>query len=101
MHKKYHQMRLLSEGKKMDENTHVYCTECAHFDLKFICEPESPTNGDLWLDTNTTPNALKQHSSDTEEWISVQCKFGSECHFWDWEDSTPFSIRPKYESKMQ
>lgn len=53
----------------MDENTHVYCTECANFDLS---------------------------DSDCPE-----CEFEDKCYFWNWEDSTPFSMRPKYESKMQ
>lgn len=33
--------------------------------------PDSPANGDFWLDTSTTPHALKQFSAYTEEWVQV------------------------------
>ena len=35
-------------------------------------EPENPENGDLWIDTSTTPNALKQYSSTSSlMWVDV------------------------------
>ena len=34
-------------------------------------EPDNPKNMDLWLDTSTTPNSLKQYSSSSKMWISI------------------------------
>ena len=34
-------------------------------------EPTNPQNMDLWLDTSSTPNALKQYSSTTAMWTSI------------------------------
>ncbi len=34
-------------------------------------EPTNPKNMDLWLDTSSTPNALKQYSSTTAMWTSI------------------------------
>lgn len=34
-------------------------------------EPENPENMDLWLDTSTTPNALKQYSATSAMWVSI------------------------------
>lgn len=28
-----------------------------------------------------------------------ECKYSSECDFWDFEDSRPFSERPRYKAK--
>ena len=33
--------------------------------------PESPKNGDLWIDTSSTPNTLKKYSSANEMWVSI------------------------------
>ncbi len=34
-------------------------------------KPEEPANGDLWLDTSTTPHALKVYSSSTGVWTTI------------------------------
>lgn len=34
-------------------------------------EPPSPKNMDMWLDTSTTPNSLKQYSSTSGMWVGV------------------------------
>lgn len=34
-------------------------------------QPESPENGDLWLDTSTTPNVLRQYSALTNVWNAI------------------------------
>lgn len=34
-------------------------------------EPASPKNFDLWLDTSTVPNALKQYSETSKMWVSI------------------------------
>ncbi len=34
-------------------------------------EPENPQNMDLWLDTSSTPHALKQYSTTNAVWITV------------------------------
>lgn len=34
-------------------------------------EPENPENMDLWLDTSSTPHALKQYSATNSTWIDV------------------------------
>ena len=34
-------------------------------------EPSSPKNFDLWLDTSTVPNALKQYSETSKMWVSI------------------------------
>ena len=34
-------------------------------------EPENPNNMDLWLDTSTVPNSLKQYSSTNAMWVSI------------------------------
>ena len=34
-------------------------------------EPSNPKNLDLWLDTSTVPNALKQYSADSKMWVGV------------------------------
>ena len=33
--------------------------------------PPNPQNMDLWIDTSTTPNSLKQYSSSSGMWVSV------------------------------
>ena len=33
--------------------------------------PSSPENGDLWIDTSSTPHQLKQYSSTTEMWSGI------------------------------
>lgn len=33
--------------------------------------PEDPKDGDLWLDTSTSPNALKQWSKNSAMWIQI------------------------------
>lgn len=33
--------------------------------------PESPQNGALWMDTSSTPNALKKYSESSGMWVSV------------------------------
>jgi hypothetical protein len=33
--------------------------------------PQNPQNMDLWIDTSTTPNSLKQYSSNSGTWVSV------------------------------
>ena len=33
--------------------------------------PSNPQNMDLWVDTSTTPNSLKQYSSSSSMWVSV------------------------------
>lgn len=33
--------------------------------------PSNAVNGALWLDTSTTPHALKQYSAYTDEWVQV------------------------------
>ena len=33
--------------------------------------PTSPENMDLWLDTSTVPNALKQYSAESAMWVSI------------------------------
>ncbi|MFA7255953.1 MAG: hypothetical protein WC047_00045 [Kiritimatiellales bacterium] len=33
--------------------------------------PESPTNGQLWVDTSVTPNVLKSYSTTSALWVSV------------------------------
>lgn len=33
--------------------------------------PTNPENMDLWIDTSTTPNALKQYSANSGSWVSV------------------------------
>ena len=34
-------------------------------------EPVTPKNFDLWLDTSTVPNALKQYSETSKMWVSI------------------------------
>lgn len=34
-------------------------------------EPENPENMDLWLDTSSTPHALKQYSTTNAMWVTV------------------------------
>ena len=34
-------------------------------------EPESPEDGQLWLDTSVTPNVLKQWSAYSETWVEI------------------------------
>lgn len=34
-------------------------------------EPEDPSDGDLWMDTSTTPHVLKQWSSYGEMWVEI------------------------------
>lgn len=34
-------------------------------------EPSDPKNLDLWIDTSTTPNSLKQYAATTELWTSI------------------------------
>ena len=34
-------------------------------------EPTDPENLDLWLDTSTTPNTLKQYSKTNEAWVQI------------------------------
>jgi len=34
-------------------------------------EPESPSNGDLWIDSSAVPNTLKQYSSASSIWVDV------------------------------
>ena len=34
-------------------------------------EPSEPQNMDLWIDTSSTPNALKQYSSTGSMWVSI------------------------------
>lgn len=34
-------------------------------------EPSDKNNGDIWLDTSTVPNCLKQYSSTSSMWISI------------------------------
>lgn len=34
-------------------------------------EPPDPKNLDLWIDTSTTPNSLKQYAATTELWTSI------------------------------
>lgn len=34
-------------------------------------EPKTPENMDLWLDTSTIPNSLKQYSATSNTWISI------------------------------
>ena len=34
-------------------------------------EPDNPDNGTLWLDTSSTPNALKQYSATSGMWVSI------------------------------
>ena len=34
-------------------------------------QPSNPKNMDLWLDTSTVPNALKQYSADSAMWVSI------------------------------
>jgi hypothetical protein len=34
-------------------------------------EPSDPQNLDLWIDTSTTPNSLKQYAATTELWTSI------------------------------
>jgi hypothetical protein len=33
--------------------------------------PTNPKNMDLWIDTSTTPNSLKQYSENSKTWVSV------------------------------
>ncbi len=33
--------------------------------------PTNPKNGDLWIDTSTTPHTLKKYSSSSEMWVSI------------------------------
>lgn len=33
--------------------------------------PDSPTNMQLWLDTSSVPNTLKQYSTTNEQWVSI------------------------------
>lgn len=33
--------------------------------------PESPENGDLWIDTSSTPHTLKKFSKDQDMWVSI------------------------------
>ncbi len=35
----------------------------------------TPSNGDLWVDTSSVPNILKQYSSETETWVEIEDKF--------------------------
>ena len=34
-------------------------------------QPESPVNGDYWLDTSSTQNTLKQYSAQSDTWATV------------------------------
>lgn len=34
-------------------------------------EPSSPANGDLWIDTSSVPNTLKQYSSTSSMWVAI------------------------------
>lgn len=34
-------------------------------------EPEAPSNMELWLDTSSTPHALKQYSKTSEMWVQI------------------------------
>ena len=34
-------------------------------------EPQKPKNGDLWIDTSSDPNALKQWSDTSEMWVTI------------------------------
>ncbi len=34
-------------------------------------QPENPDNMDLWIDTSSTPNTLKQYSKATDMWVSI------------------------------
>lgn len=38
---------------------------------KQATEPENPNDGDIWLDTSTTPNTLKQYSAGSGMWVQI------------------------------
>lgn len=40
-----------------------------------VTPPESPTNGDLWIDTSASVHVLKQYSSYTDEWVQVATSY--------------------------
>lgn len=39
--------------------------------IKSDTAPDSPTNMQLWLDTSSVPNTLKQYSTTNEQWVSI------------------------------
>lgn len=43
------------------------------YDTQFVQKdaPENPTNATLWLDTSSTPNALKQWSESAGQWVTM------------------------------
>ena len=40
-------------------------------DIKSDTAPSSPTNMQLWLDTSSVPNTLKQYSTTNEQWVAI------------------------------
>ena len=38
-------------------------------------EPQSPENGDLWIDTSDTPHVLKQYSSSSAVWVGITATY--------------------------
>lgn len=39
--------------------------------IKSDTAPDSPTNMQLWLDTSSVPNTLKQYSTTNEQWVAI------------------------------
>ena len=78
--KKYFNTQKMTYG---DLEAHVTTTGVVSFELcdrdgakhnvrfKQPDEPKSPNNMDMWLDTSSTPNTLKQYASATATWVSV------------------------------
>jgi hypothetical protein len=40
-------------------------------DINRDTAPYKPDNGDLWIDTSSTPHTLKQYSSSTSMWVAI------------------------------
>ena len=38
-------------------------------------EPDNPSNLDIWVDTSTTPNSLKQYSASSAVWVQVATSY--------------------------
>jgi len=62
---------MIQKEKKMNPDTHVYCTHCRH---------------------------LKYKNFGTPDFTPI-CIHENECDIWDAEDSKPFSERPYYEDR--
>ena len=61
-----------AEFTTTDDITFTLCTlDGADYEGILYDKPENPKNMDLWFDTTSTPNCLKQYSETSETWVTI------------------------------